>query len=273
MFQDVPLSVNYYSACKLNWSVIHFLWKIVHIRGKWCVCIQFVPFGCSEIVKALSSVQLSLFSRSLAQGMSISCWRPSGKPFSLYIFKKRKLSSNAQTCQHCGFVMCCPVVCMCLCFASCCRLCKSWVGASRQLGGQTRKQMDLFGLNPSHATSSHWPSSSNLHVSRQSRRKGAEWECVVFGGWETVVKLLAQSREADRSQRGFAFAVLSLQTLCVLNCADIWILPPCWNSWSALCLCVSLQLFSPSGTVCCLLSQPNQHFACLSRKCLAFSGI
>lgn len=97
--------------------------------------------------------------------------------------------------------MSCPVVCMCLCFASCWRLCKSWAGASSQLGGQTRKQMDLFGLNPSHATSSHWPSSSNLHVSLQSRRKGEEWECMLFGGWEVVVKILIQSREADRNQR------------------------------------------------------------------------
>lgn len=52
--------------------------------------------------------------------------------------------------------------------------------------------------------------------------------------------------------------VLSLQTLCVLNCADIWLLPPCWNSWSVLFLC--RLLFSSilplvQSAVCCLLSR------------------
>lgn len=40
-----------------------------------------------------------------------------------------------------------------------CVLCKSLAGASSQPGGQTRKQMDWFGLNPSHAILSSWPSS------------------------------------------------------------------------------------------------------------------
>lgn len=39
-----------------------------------------------------------------------------------------------------------------------CVLCKSLAGASSQPGGQTRKQMDWFGLNPSHAILSSWPS-------------------------------------------------------------------------------------------------------------------
>ena len=162
--------------------------------------------------------------------------------------------------QCCGFGVCCPVVCMCLCFASGCGLCKSWSGASSQPGGQTRKQMDLFGLNPSHATSSSRPSSSNLHVSLQNRRKGAEWECVCvvwgIGGVCNVAstkqrkqegrQIKERGREREREkERERDFAVLLLQTVCVcvyvcvcvLNCADIWPLPPCWNFWSAPFLC------------------------------------
>lgn len=104
-----------------------------------------------------------------------------------------------QTCQHCSCDVCCPVVCMCLCFASGCRLSKSWAGASSQPEGQTRKQMDLFGLNPSHATSSSWPSSSNLHVSLQSRKKGAEQGvCVVWGmGCTCNATSTVQKRQKD----------------------------------------------------------------------------
>lgn len=95
-----------------------------------------------------------------------------------------------------------PVVCMCLRFASSWRLWKSWAWASSQPGGQTRKQMDLFGLNPSHATSSSWPSSSNMRASLQGRRKGTEWECMCvlgLGAWEVHVMLLEPSRESRKT--------------------------------------------------------------------------
>lgn len=66
---------------------------------------------------------------------------------------------------------------MCLRFVPGCRLCKSWAGASSQPGRQTRKQMDLFGLNPSHATSSSWPSSSTARpLCRMEGNRG--WACV-----------------------------------------------------------------------------------------------
>lgn len=173
--------------------------------------------------------------------------------------------------------VCSPVVCMCLCCASGCRLCKSWAGASSQPGGQTKKQMDLFGLNPSHATSSSWPSSSNLHVSLQSRGKGAEWECVFWGdGRGTCNATSTKQREQEDGQkperaRETAFADFSSQTPCVLNCADIWLLSPCCNPWSAVFLCRLFSAIFPFWYT--LLSRPNRHFACLSRECLAFSGI
>ncbi|TNN80512.1 hypothetical protein EYF80_009251 [Liparis tanakae] len=66
------------------------------------------------------------------------------------------------------------------------RLCQSWTGASSQPGRQTSKQMDRFGLNPSHTISSSWSSSFNLHVSLQSGRKAAECESCVFWGMGTT---------------------------------------------------------------------------------------
>lgn len=49
--------------------------------------------------------------------------------------------------------------------------------------------------------------------------------------------LLVPSRETRESERVFAFADFSSYTPCVLNCAGIWLLSPCWNSWSALFVC------------------------------------
>lgn len=179
---------------------------------------------------------------------------------SLFILKKKSIAKILKPVSIVVFDVCSPVACMCLRFASGCRLCKSWAGASSQPGGQTRKQMDLFGLNPSHATSSSWPSSSNLHVSLQSRRKGAEWVCACFGGgWAAHVMLLVPSRESRttgrnqrESERDFAFADFSSQTPCELNCADIWLLSPCWNSWPALFLCCLSSALFPFW--CTLLS-------------------
>lgn len=90
---------------------------------------------------------------------------------------------------------------MCLWFASGCRLCKSWAGASSQPGGQTRKQMDPFGLNPSHAISSSWPSSSNQQASLQHRWRGVCVFMLKFGGWVVHGILQVPSRKTDRNQR------------------------------------------------------------------------
>lgn len=184
----------------------------------------------------------------------------------MYIAKCSNLSALWFWC----VLFSCVCVCVCLCFASHCMLCKSLAGASSQTGGQTRKQMDLFGLNPSHAISSSWPSSSNLHVSLQNRRKGAEY--VWLGGGELLVPS-RESKKTDSTQSETSLCSLSWLTLCVLDCADTWLLPPCWNSWFALFLCcLSSALFPPMvQSAVCSFSQ--EHFACLSHKCLAFSGI
>lgn len=73
---------------------------------------------------------------------------------------------NAGNAAPCSKSLCCTsaVQCVCACVfvyavRQGCVLCKSLAGASSQPGGQTRKQMDWFGLNPSHAILSSWPSS------------------------------------------------------------------------------------------------------------------
>lgn len=83
-----------------------------------------------------------------------------------------------------AFDVCSPVVSVCVCFASGFRLCKSWAGASSQPGGQTRKQMDLFGLNPSHATSSSGPRQTCTSLCRAEGRERSSWlwVCMEFGG-------------------------------------------------------------------------------------------
>lgn len=92
---------------------------------------------------------------------------------------------------------------MCLWVAAGCRLCKSWARASGQLEGQTRKQMDPFGLNPSHAILSSWPSSSNQQAPLQYKCRGV---CVrVFmsksGGWVVHgILLLVPSRKTDKRE-------------------------------------------------------------------------
>lgn len=58
-----------------------------------------------------------------------------------------------------------------------------------------RKQMDRFGLNPSHGISSPWPSSSNLHVfTEEKEQNGGVY--VGLGGGELNVLLLVPSRES-----------------------------------------------------------------------------
>lgn len=57
------------------------------------------------------------------------------------------------------------------------------------------KQMDRFGLNPSHGISSPWPSSSNLHVFTEEKwQNGGIY--VWLGGGELNVLLLVPSRES-----------------------------------------------------------------------------
>lgn len=154
--------------------------KVFHM----CFFYRCVLCECSEIVKTFSDVHLDLLTSSWPRPW-LSCWRPSGEPFRpLY---NTTLCKNTQTCQHCGFVVCSAVVSMCLCFASGCRLCKSWAGASSQPGGQTRKQMDLFGLNPSHATSSSGPLPTCPPLCRVEGIEQSGFMCVSmwFGGWDT----------------------------------------------------------------------------------------
>lgn len=64
-------------------------------------------------------------------------------------------------------------------------LCKCWAISSGQVAGQMRKQMDRFGLNPSHGISSPWPSSSNLHVfAEENEQNGGVYVCGLGeGSW------------------------------------------------------------------------------------------
>lgn len=52
-----------------------------------------------------------------------------------------------------------------------------------------RKQMDRFGLNPSHGISSPWPSSSNLHVFTEEKEQNGG----VYVAWGRGAKCFAIS--------------------------------------------------------------------------------
>lgn len=87
-----------------------------------------------------------------------------------------------------SLVFMCDIKHCVLCFASDCELCKCWARSSGQAAGQMRKQMDQFGLNPSHGISSPWPSTSNLHVFTEEKVQNASIY-VWFGGGELHVLL------------------------------------------------------------------------------------
>lgn len=54
----------------------------------------------------------------------------------------------------------------------------------------------------------------------------------------------------------------------------LMLLSPCWSFCSVQVLCLfSSPARSPSGALSCLISWPDQHFACFSWKCLTFSGV
>lgn len=119
-----------------------------------------------------------------------------------------------------AFDVCSPVVSVCVCFASGFRLCKSWAGASSQPGGQTRKQMDLFGLNPSHATSSSGPRQTCTSLCRAEGRERSSWlwVCMEFWGMGCTLMLIPASKEdghkSERKERLCLCRLLVTQFVC-----------------------------------------------------------
>lgn len=126
------------------------------------------------------------------------------------------LCKNTHTCQHGGF-WCVQSSCVCVCFASGFRLCKSWAS---QPGGQTRKQMDLFGLNPSHATSSSGPRQTCTSLCRAEGRERSSWlwVCMEFWGMGCTLMLIPASKEdghkSERKERLCLCRLLVTQFVC-----------------------------------------------------------
>lgn len=150
-----------------------------------------------------------------------------------------------------AFDVCSPVVSVCVCFASGFRLCKSWAS---QPGGQTRKQMDLFGLNPSHATSSSGPRQTCTSLCRAEGRERSSWlwVCMEFWGMGCTLMLIPASKEDGHKRE-----TVPLQTFSYTVCV----------SWTVLthgsCLHVG-PLLSPSSSfpslvhfAVCFLSQTS----------------
>lgn len=99
-----------------------------------------------------------------------------------------------------------------------CALCKSLAGASSQPGGQTRKQMDWFGLNPSHAILSSWPSlppsSSNLHATLCKMKAGQQQSVVLLrGGGEPCLMLLVPRRDGQKTESNLTLPCVSWAVL------------------------------------------------------------
>lgn len=133
---------------------------------------------------------------------------------------------------------------MCLWFASGCRLCKSWAGASSQLGGQTRKQMDPFGLNPSHAISSSWPCPSNQQAFLQHRWRGV---CVYVevwgmgGAWNSTSTKQEDRQEPERSSKREGERGTFPYRLCV--CWTVLTYGSCLHVGAPCLLCPVLSFF------------------------------
>lgn len=133
---------------------------------------------------------------------------------------------------------------MCLWFASGCRLCKSWAGASSQLGGQTRKQMDPFGLNPSHAISSSWPCPSNQQAFLQRRWRGVYVYVEVWGlggAWNSTCTKQEDRQEPERSSKREGERGTFPYRLCV--CWTVLTYGSCLHVGAPCLLCPVLSFF------------------------------
>lgn len=204
---QVKYIFNYYCACKhlnLIWYCAQMTLKIVKevFQGGMyvlflIVCSVWMWWNSEDILRC----SLEFIDQVLAQARTImlkAIWKTFPPLYNTTLCK------NTQTCQHCGFDVCSPVVFMCLCFASGCRLCKSWAEASSQPGGQTRKQMDLFGLNPSHATSSSGPLPTCPSLCRVEGREqsGCLIVYVVWGMGHTLMLALLSRENGHKPERG-----------------------------------------------------------------------
>lgn len=94
-----------------------------------------------------------------------------------------------------------------------CALCKSLAGASSQPGGQTKKQMDWFGLNPSHAILSSGPPPPLVHPppcplvqparhALQNERRAATECCAAPGGGGGLCLMLLVPGRDGQEDRG-----------------------------------------------------------------------
>lgn len=115
---------------------------------------------------------------------------------------------------------------------------KSLAGASSQPGGQTRKQMDWFGLNPSHAILSSWPSSSLLPSLLPSlpphptcSPRSAKWKqgsnrvlCCSSGGGEPRLMLLVPRRDGQKTESNLTLPCVSWPVLTHGLCLHVWTL-------------------------------------------------
>lgn len=148
-------------------------------------------------------------------------------------------------------------------------LCKILAGASCQPGGQTRKQMDLFGLKCSHAISSSWSSFLNLHVSADLKEGSRVGVCAVWGR-ELSQMLLVSSIESKKTEleQHYSMYPFLINTGCAGLCLHMVL--------TSMVVCsiplLSHYRFSPMA-LSAVCSSYEEHFACLSHKYLAFFGI
>lgn len=115
--------------------------------------------------------------------------------------------------------VCCSV-CELVCLFMLCVRAVYCVGPS-QPGGQTRKQMDWFGLNPSHAILSSWPSSSfprpsssNLLATLCKMKAGQQQSVVLLqGGGEPCLMLLVPRRDGQKTESNLTLPCVSWAVL------------------------------------------------------------
>lgn len=171
----------------------------------------------------------------------------------------------------------CPPVQLCVCVyalrqaAGCVKAGPGPAASQEDRRGSRWICLDLTLPTPLHPPGPPLPTCTSL-CSVEGRERSRS---VCFGGmggtcYATSTKQREQEdgEKPERAERDFAFADFSLtDPLCVELC---WHMAPVSMLELLVCSAVSLQLFSLSA-VCSL--RPNWHFACLSRECLAFSGI
>lgn len=199
----------------------------------------------------------------------VSCWRPSGNPFPLYLYKRKKVKI-LQPVSVVFFDVCRSVCVYALRQAAGCVEAGPEPAASQQdRRGSRWICLDLTLPTPLHPTGPPLPTCTSLCSVKSSSREGE----FVLGGWAVYVMLLVPSRESrkrDRNQAAHKRETLSLQTfphrpLVCWHMAPVSMLELLVGSVPLLCLFCSL-----SGTLCFLLPQPNPRFACLFRECFAF---